>query len=165
MSRIILANAALMPLSRISWQRAASLVVTGAALPLECGDPVKTIQGVSSTVVLYEVIYLPSVMHIPDMAHRSGYATKRSIHERDSWVCGYCGGHGTTIDHVLPKSRGGLNTYQNLVTACEDCNGKKGDRTPEEASMPLLFVPHDFDPYQNDSARITELFSLSQPGI
>lgn len=46
-----------------------------------------------------------------------------------------------TVDHIIPKSRGGLDTWENLITACFRCNNKKGDRTPAEAKMPLLSTP------------------------
>jgi 5-methylcytosine-specific restriction endonuclease McrA len=57
--------------------------------------------------------------------------------------CQYCGfNHGPfTIDHVIPKRSGGLDTWENLVCACISCNNKKGDRTPEQANMPLLKTP------------------------
>jgi 5-methylcytosine-specific restriction endonuclease McrA len=60
---------------------------------------------------------------------------------RDNRRCGYCGEHATTIDHVLPSSRGGRNTWLNTVAACGRCNGRKGDRTPAEARMPLRVKP------------------------
>jgi 5-methylcytosine-specific restriction endonuclease McrA len=55
--------------------------------------------------------------------------------------CGYCGGAASTIDHVLPRSRGGANTWENTVAACGRCNGRKGNRTPAEARMPLRRAP------------------------
>ena len=61
--------------------------------------------------------------------------------ERDNWTCAYCGGHARTVDHVMPQSRGGGNTWMNTVAACGPCNNKKADRTPEEAHMTLLFQP------------------------
>lgn len=62
------------------------------------------------------------------------------VWERDDYLCQYCGKHITeksdlTTDHVLPKSRGGKTTYENMVTACSHCNKKKNDRMPEEAGM------------------------------
>ncbi len=60
---------------------------------------------------------------------------------RDSRRCGYCGGHATTVDHVLPRSRGGRNSWTNTVAACEGCNGRKDDRTPAEAGMVLRTEP------------------------
>lgn len=67
--------------------------------------------------------------------------SKRSVLRRDQHVCAFCGGHGTTIDHVVPTSRGGPNTWLNTVCACEACNRRKADRTPSEAAMPLRFAP------------------------
>lgn len=65
----------------------------------------------------------------------------RGILERDEHVCQYCGPTGrkaTTVDHVIPKSRGGSSNPTNLVAACLECNQKKADRTPTEAGMPLI---------------------------
>lgn len=65
---------------------------------------------------------------------------------RDREVCAYCGtkaAHGRlTRDHVMPRARGGRDVWENVVTACRACNEKKGCRTPEEARMPLLYVPY-----------------------
>lgn len=61
--------------------------------------------------------------------------TKAYVRQRDSFTCAYCGEYGNTVDHIQPKSRGGENTWANLVTACKGCNGRKADRTPEEAGM------------------------------
>ena len=61
---------------------------------------------------------------------------------RDKGLCAYCGRRGAdTMDHVLPRSRGGATTWMNAVAAHRECNRAKGDRTPEEAGMPLLWRP------------------------
>ncbi|MGL5824977.1 MAG: HNH endonuclease [Nocardioides sp.] len=60
---------------------------------------------------------------------------------RDRHRCCYCGGCATTVDHVLPSSRGGASGWLNLVASCEPCNGRKRDRTPTEAGMRMLFEP------------------------
>ncbi|MCW6003538.1 HNH endonuclease [Micromonospora sp. CPCC 205371] len=60
---------------------------------------------------------------------------------RDERVCGYCGAHATTVDHILPRSRGGKNSWLNTIAACGGCNQRKGDRTPAEAGMRLRFEP------------------------
>jgi hypothetical protein len=77
--------------------------------------------------------------------NRHNRASKRGVIERDHSCCQYCGQKFTaaelTLDHVLPKSRGGKNTWENFVAACHKCNNKKADRTPEEAGMKLLCVP------------------------
>ena len=68
--------------------------------------------------------------------------TRKNILIRDKFRCKYCGKEGTTstltLDHVLPRSKGGKFSWQNIVSACLDCNAKKGDRTPEEAGMKLI---------------------------
>jgi hypothetical protein len=70
--------------------------------------------------------------------------SKRALLARDEHRCGYCGGSANTVDHVLPRSRGGADSWLNTVAACPRCNNRKRDRTPTEAGMPLLkepFVP------------------------
>ncbi|MBC6417914.1 MAG: HNH endonuclease, partial [Prochloron sp. SP5CPC1] len=69
--------------------------------------------------------------------------TRRNILERDRHTCQYCRyqGEGLTLDHIIPRSRGGGDTWENLVAACVRCNIKKGNRTPKEASMKLLTRP------------------------
>lgn len=61
---------------------------------------------------------------------------------RDRYRCAYCPRPGTTLDHVVPRCQGGQTTWLNSVAACEDCNGRKKGRTPEQAGMRLLFEPY-----------------------
>jgi hypothetical protein len=72
--------------------------------------------------------------------------TNKTLFERDRCLCAYCGSskkdNALTRDHVLPTSRGGKDTWDNVVTACYGCNQYKEDKTPEEADMPLLYVPY-----------------------
>ena len=69
-------------------------------------------------------------------------ANRNRIYKRDGYQCVYCGSHrNLTLDHVVPKSRGGKNEWTNLVTSCQKCNLKKADRTPEEARMNLRQKP------------------------
>ncbi len=74
------------------------------------------------------------------------FADRMTLYARDWHICAYCGDEFSTsqltIDHVHPKSRGGTNQWTNCVTACRSCNHKKGDRTPEEAKMHLIYVPY-----------------------
>lgn len=69
--------------------------------------------------------------------------SKRNVLIRDKHVCQYCGtaAHKMTIDHILPKSRGGKNTFDNTVAACFSCNNWKDNKTPEEAGMSLIKIP------------------------
>lgn len=68
--------------------------------------------------------------------------SRAAILRRDNNTCTYCGKHGNTIDHIIPRSQGGLSSWMNSVTACRRCNEKKANRTPAEAGMPLLFKPY-----------------------
>ncbi|MFY8160155.1 MAG: HNH endonuclease [Candidatus Kapaibacteriota bacterium] len=69
--------------------------------------------------------------------------SRKNVFKRDQYTCQYCNSnnHLLTVDHIIPKSKGGLDTWENLITACFRCNNKKGDRTPAEAKMPLLSTP------------------------
>jgi 5-methylcytosine-specific restriction endonuclease McrA len=68
--------------------------------------------------------------------------SRKNVLRRDRMRCQYCNGRDRlTIDHVMPKSRGGKDTWENLVAACTRCNNRKGNRTPEEANMRLLRKP------------------------
>src|SRR3954466_3902964 len=68
--------------------------------------------------------------------------SRAGVLARDKRSCGYCGAAASTIDHVLPRSRGGRNEWVNTVAACGRCNNRKGDRTPGEARMSLLVRPY-----------------------
>jgi len=89
------------------------------------------------------VIRLVSFVRIP--RRMSLPVTRRTVLGRDHYTCQYCGLESSrqmlTLDHVLPRSRGGKSTWENVVTACQRCNGRKGNRTPEEARMKLLSEP------------------------
>ena len=69
--------------------------------------------------------------------------SRKNILVRDNYKCQYCGkqSKSLTVDHVLPKFRSGQDTWENLVAACKNCNQTKGEKTPEEAKMPLLKKP------------------------
>ena len=69
---------------------------------------------------------------------------RHRLFKRDGYQCTYCGSKkNLTIDHILPKSKGGRNTWQNLITCCSGCNRIKGDKTPEEAKMTMIFSPYE----------------------
>jgi hypothetical protein len=74
---------------------------------------------------------------------RPRHYSKAGVHKRDGGRCGYCLEPGDTIDHVLPRHRGGRTSWLNCVTACYDCNQAKDGMTPDEAGMPLLLPVYD----------------------
>lgn len=98
------------------------------------------LRSISADYPLPSIIRLHSYVHIP---YRNGIVLNRqNIFRRDSSMCTYCGsGKDLTLDHVMPRSRGGKSSWDNLITACKSCNGKKGDFTPEEANMHMRMKP------------------------
>ncbi len=90
-------------------------------------------------------IPVPSVIRLKYYVkpiYRDAYPTKRNIFIRDRYRCQYCGSvKDLTLDHIIPKVRGGKDAWTNLVCACKKCNNYKGNRTPEEAGMQLLSKP------------------------
>ena len=130
-----------LPMSRINIKRAIALLVTGKAEPLEA----QTTAG--------WLVRSPSVdLHVPEQIRLTMTSNerlwkvppvnRREILRRDQHQCQYCGTtKNLTIDHVLPRSRGGRHTWDNVVAACGRCNTFKGSRTPEEARMTLSKPP------------------------
>lgn len=101
----------------------------------------KSIHSTTKTFPWPNVIRLKRYISVP---YQNIILTRRNILKRDGHKCAYCGRGDLpfTIDHIVPKSKGGEDTWENLVTACLPCNNKKGNRTPEEASMKLRIKPY-----------------------
>jgi 5-methylcytosine-specific restriction endonuclease McrA len=126
------------PLNVCNVRRALVLVLRGKAEVLENAG--RSIQTATAAVSLPSVIRL---MHMVRRPRPQVRLTRREIFARDDWTCAYCG-RGTrelTLDHVVPRHRGGRHTWENLVSACKTCNHRKAGRTPQEARMPLPFEP------------------------
>jgi 5-methylcytosine-specific restriction endonuclease McrA len=105
-------------------------------------DDEVTIQSVTFRIRVPEVITLTHYDRVPI---NSVTFSRRNIYKRDRYTCQYCaaqpGSEELTIDHVLPRSRGGTSTWENCVLACMECNRRKADRLPTEVNMPLRKVP------------------------
>lgn len=138
-------NASYEGLGSTKLDRALNLVIHGKAEIIEY-DESREIRSISGTIFnLPKVIRLLKFVKVP-FHYSEEYFSKSGVLRRDNHTCGYCGktaAQGVTLthDHILPKSRGGKDTWMNAITACVKCNGKKSDKTPEEARMPLLFQP------------------------
>lgn len=100
----------------------------------------RKIRTVSKAFPFPSVIKLTAYIRMP---YKKIELSRKNILRRDNYRCQYCNKKAPdmTIDHVIPRSRGGRDTWENLVAACVKCNNKKGSRTPEEANMPLLTIP------------------------
>ena len=103
--------------------------------------PNKRIHSISASYPLPSIIRLNTYIRVP---YKSIILTRKNILRRDGHKCAYCGRSDLTltIDHVVPKARGGGDTWENLVAACVKCNNKKGDRTPDEANLHMRVRPY-----------------------
>lgn len=135
MGKVLVLNASYEPLNITSWRRAVVLLIKGKAEQVEhngkyvyLGFPLPT------------VIRLRYYVRVP---YKEIPLTRRNILHRDGNSCQYCGytGDDLTLDHVIPRSRGGGDSWENIVTACVRCNVNKGSRTPKEANMILRHTP------------------------
>ncbi|MEV4352534.1 HNH endonuclease [Actinoplanes sp. NPDC049596] len=136
MSDVLVINADLGPLHRVSLRHAVRMLVRQVAEVHE-SQP----DAVIGVWPMPKVVRLVSYV-VTRWRHSRGPAWFRAgVLTRDGRRCAYCGRPASTIDHVLPRSRGGLNTWTNTVAACGGCNQRKGDRTPAEAHMPLRVTP------------------------
>lgn len=141
MGDVLVLNATYEPLSIISVKRAVILLLKEKAELVEAAQAMLRSENFSLPRPL--VIRLVYFVKIP---HRISLpVTRRGVLARDHYTCQYCGTmpprKDLTIDHVLARSRGGKTTWENVVAACERCNGRKGNRTPSEANMSLLSPP------------------------
>lgn len=159
MQDVLLINASYQVLTRIDWQRAITLCVTGDAEVFEA-HPNKLVRSQYLSIPMPTIIRMLAYVHVPFQGqHGESRVTRASILLRDRRCCAYCGGRGDTIDHVIPQSRGGQDTWDNLVACCGPCNNRKGDRTPLEASMKLLWLPRPVRPDEKDQRRVWDVLS------
>ena len=142
-------NADYRVLSRIPWQEAVRLILRGAVYVIDVHSPAVHIRSPSLVIELPLSVALREYVYIPYRA--ADRATREGVLRRDGNVCVYCGRRADTVDHVLPRCRGGGDTWFNLVAACQPCNGLKGDRTPAEAGMSMIREP--FEPRHRDVFR------------
>ena len=136
--RTLVLNAGYEPLGVISFRRALVLVLNQKAVVLAAspGDPVRAVNrefAQPSVILLQRYVRTPRRREIP--------ISRRGVLRRDGYRCAYCGKSANTVDHVLPKSRGGETSWQNLVAACLKCNNKKSNQTLAEIGWQLGFTP------------------------
>lgn len=138
-SSVLVLNQNYEPLNVCNARRAFILLDRGKAEVIEHGHG--ALHSASLTFVLPSVIRMVYAIRRPRPQVR---LTRREVFQRDRYMCQYCGRQGKdmTLDHVLPRHRGGKHTWDNLVTACKTCNHRKAGRTPAEARMRLLTEPH-----------------------
>ncbi len=136
MGHVLVLNADLGPLHRVSLRHAVRMLVRQVA-EIHEAVPDRLIGVYPMPTVVRLVRYV-----VTRWRYSAGPAWSRpGVMVRDGYRCAYCCGVATTVDHVTPRSRGGRNTWLNTVAACGACNQRKGDRTPAEAGMVLAVRP------------------------
>ena len=136
METILVLNADYTPLNLTTFRRALKLIMKGKA---------EIVKNEEEEVVRSEKLVYPKPLIIRLLNYikskiKTFKVNRNRIYKRDNYECAYCGSKKQlTIDHIIPKSRGGKNTWNNLISSCLSCNLKKGDRTTDEAGMPLRF--------------------------
>ena len=146
------------PVEIVSWRRAITLLFLGKCEIIEEYD-----RNIKTTSI---VIKIPAVVRLLNAFRRHKKPVKFSrsnIYGRDDYRCQYCSKkellNELTYDHVIPKSRGGKTTWENIVTGCEKCNRRKANRTPAEASMKLRKQP------KQPSAMPTLIVTISRTSV
>jgi 5-methylcytosine-specific restriction endonuclease McrA len=137
MGRALVLNATDAPLAVVPARRAVVLVLKDKADVVLSNGAIYRSERVSLDAP--SIVRLRHFVHVPFRAHAP--LTRRAVFARDDWTCQYCGGTAENLDHVLPRSRGGLHVWENVVAACRRCNAKKMDRTPSEAGYRLSRQP------------------------
>ena len=141
---VLVLNASYEPINVCAARRAIVLVLKGVAMTEE--ENGHYFHSARLAIRMPSVIRLLEYRRIP---HQTRALSRKNILLRDRNTCQYCGtvlpSSDLTLDHVVPRSRGGLSTWENLVACCHNCNRRKGDRLPMEAVMKLMREPRAFN--------------------
>jgi 5-methylcytosine-specific restriction endonuclease McrA len=142
LGRALVLNASFEPLAVVPARRAVVLVLKDKAEILESNGIV--FHSELLDIPAPSVVRLNYFVRVPYRARAS--LTRRAVFARDEWTCQYCGAPAENVDHVIPRSKGGEHTWENVVAACRRCNSSKENRLPLEAGLPLRrkpFAPRD----------------------
>jgi 5-methylcytosine-specific restriction endonuclease McrA len=145
--RVLVLNATFEPINVCSVRRAAVLLLKDKAEMLE--HAAWELRSEHTAIPRPVVIRLVTFVKVPRDTHRRKI-TRRAVFARDGWTCQYCGSRSNlTVDHVIPRSKGGASSWENIVASCAPCNRRKGDHLPERANMhprrqPTAPSPHVF---------------------
>ena len=137
MSGALVLNATYEPLCVVPLRRAVVLVLAEKAIVVEAGAEV--MHSARTSIQVPTVVRLSRYVRVP--YRREVPLTRRAVLDRDTHLCMYCGIRADTIDHVRPRSRGGLHVWTNVVAACARCNHRKGDRLLSELGWHLEVAP------------------------
>jgi 5-methylcytosine-specific restriction endonuclease McrA len=136
---VLVLNATFEPINVCSVRRAVVLLLKEKAEVIEHGA--WELRSTSTTIARPVVIRLVSYVRVPRDTNRRKI-TRRAVFARDGWSCQYCGARSNlTVDHVVPRSKGGESIWENIVASCAPCNRRKGDALPRQVGMTLRRSP------------------------
>jgi 5-methylcytosine-specific restriction endonuclease McrA len=136
---VLVLNATYEPVNVCTVRRAVVLLLKDKAELVERAE--RELHSERTTIARPVVIRLITYVRVPRDTHRRKI-TRRAVFARDNWTCQYCGSHAQlTVDHVVPRSKGGLSTWDNIVASCAPCNRRKGDLLPRQVGMRLTNPP------------------------
>jgi 5-methylcytosine-specific restriction endonuclease McrA len=136
---VLVLNATYEPINVCTVRRAVVLLLKEKAVAIEHAD--WHLHSATTTIPRPVVIRLVSYVRVPRHSNRRKI-TRRAVFARDGWACQYCGSRtNLTVDHVVPRSKGGVSSWENIVASCAPCNRRKGDALPRQVGMRLLKKP------------------------
>src|ERR1700759_4339914 len=143
--RVLVLNATYEPINVCTVRRAVVLLLKEKAEMIEHAD--RELHSANSTMSRPHVIRLVSYVRIPRDTHRRKI-TRRAVFARDDWTCQYCGSRSNlTVDHVVPRSKGGSSSWDNIVASCAPCNRRKGNAMLRQSGMQLRRRPSTPSPH------------------
>jgi 5-methylcytosine-specific restriction endonuclease McrA len=140
---VLLLNFDQSPLNIISLRRALDLMSKNKVYFELDGNNNLKIKAISGEIIIPRILILKYYVKVPN---KKSFPSKKNILRRDKYICQYCNitlEDNATIDHIVPRYRGGSNSWVNMVACCRDCNLSKGNRTPKEAGMVLRNKPKE----------------------
>jgi 5-methylcytosine-specific restriction endonuclease McrA len=141
---VLVLNATYEPINVCTVRRAVVLLLKEKAEVIERAE--HELHSATTTMSRPAVIRLVSYVRIPRDTHRRKI-TRRAVFARDEWTCQYCGSRSNlTVDHVIPRSKGGPSSWENIVASCAPCNRRKGDLLPRQVGMQLRRTPRTPSP-------------------
>jgi 5-methylcytosine-specific restriction endonuclease McrA len=136
---VLVLNATYEPINVCTVRRAVVLLLKDKAEIIERAE--WELHSATQTIARPVVIRLVSYVRIPRDTHRRKI-TRRAVFARDQWTCQYCGSRSSlTVDHVVPRSKGGPSSWENIVASCAPCNRRKGNALPRQVGMRLRKQP------------------------
>jgi 5-methylcytosine-specific restriction endonuclease McrA len=139
MNGVVVLNYVGDPVTVVSWQRAMTMIHNGLAEVKEYVEG-RMISSPSAQFKFPKVIKLLKRVYV-EYRTRTPACSKKGVLKRDKWKCVYCDRAANTVDHIIPRAKGGLSTWENLAACCQPCNNGKGDKSVEEAGLRLQWIP------------------------